>query len=227
MLKPVKCSTDVATIRNPLDAVNINVRGLKALGQSELSGTALLIEFLTEVFTNDIFVRCCKRLSVLHKPDENESSETELRLLLGCLRQKAREKSGQQEPATSNKKNTLPSAKQVPWTRKVQCQEHGTQLVCPARGLYQATKRCCRPWNPCTRVSSQKYPLIYIRSFKCNEKAVIIDGEVQAILVPRSPLADLGVRWLPGALLCQRHHGGPGCLLDLDGLRHQFHPARE
>ncbi|XP_049527620.1 uncharacterized protein LOC125947248 [Dermacentor silvarum] len=99
MLRPVRFSTDVTAMRNLLDTVHINVRGLKALGRSELSYAAMLVEILTKAIPNDIVVEHYKRQSLLQKPDEIQSSETELRQLLDFLRLEveAREKSGHQD----------------------------------------------------------------------------------------------------------------------------------
>lgn len=54
--KPVRSSTEMTAIRNCLDTVTINVRGLKALGRSEVSYAATLLEILTKVIPNDIVV---------------------------------------------------------------------------------------------------------------------------------------------------------------------------
>ncbi|XP_037572307.1 uncharacterized protein LOC119454449 [Dermacentor silvarum] len=59
----------------------------------------MLVEILTKAIPNDIVVEHYKRQSLLQKPDEIQSSETELRQLLDFLRLEveAREKSGHQD----------------------------------------------------------------------------------------------------------------------------------
>lgn len=55
-LKAVKSSSDVASLRNLLDTVDINIRGLKPLGCPELSYAAMLVEFLTKAIPGDLLV---------------------------------------------------------------------------------------------------------------------------------------------------------------------------
>ncbi|KAM7284683.1 uncharacterized protein ISCGN_001777 [Ixodes scapularis] len=95
-LKPVKSSGDVTELRELLDSVQINVRGLKALGLPELSYAAMLLEVLTKAIPSDIVVDYYKRQSFQENTRENQSSEAELEQLLCYLRieVEAREKTG-------------------------------------------------------------------------------------------------------------------------------------
>ncbi|KAG0414746.1 hypothetical protein HPB47_008075 [Ixodes persulcatus] len=95
-LKPVKSSGDVTELRELLDSVQINVRGLKALGLLELSYAAMLLEVLTKATPSDIVVDYYKRQSFQENTRENQSSEAELEQLLCYLRieVEAREKTG-------------------------------------------------------------------------------------------------------------------------------------
>ncbi|XP_040063723.1 uncharacterized protein LOC120838050 [Ixodes scapularis] len=95
-LKPVKSSGDVTELGELLNSVQINVRGLKALGLAELSYAAMLLEVLTKGIPSDIVVEYYKRQSFQENTRENQSSEAELEQLLCCLRieVEAREKTG-------------------------------------------------------------------------------------------------------------------------------------
>ncbi|KAH7969765.1 hypothetical protein HPB52_021733 [Rhipicephalus sanguineus] len=87
------------------DTVTIHVGGLKALGGSEVSYAAMLIEILSKVISNDIVVERYKRQSSMESPNESQLSEMELQQLSDYLRLEveAREKSGPQETCTATK----------------------------------------------------------------------------------------------------------------------------
>lgn len=86
-------------MRNFQDAVTINVTGLKALGQSELSYAAMLLEIMTKVIPNDIVVAHYKQQSSPERPNETHSSEMESKKLLNHSRLQVedREKSVQHQ----------------------------------------------------------------------------------------------------------------------------------